>query len=48
MVEDRYPLSRVADAYRDLEEGKLRGRAVAIPDGNNGEKAVKRPLDGKD
>jgi D-arabinose 1-dehydrogenase-like Zn-dependent alcohol dehydrogenase len=21
-IEDRYPLSRVADAYRDLEEGK--------------------------
>ena len=31
-VEDRYPLSRVADAYRDLEEGKLRARAVCIPD----------------
>ncbi len=30
-IEDRYPLSRVADAYRDLEEGKLRGRAVCIP-----------------
>src|SRR6266849_4900749 len=27
-IEDRYPLSHVADAYRDLEEGKLRGRAV--------------------
>ena len=47
MVEDRYSLSRVADAYRDLEEGKLRGRAVAIPDGSNGEKAVKRLSDGK-
>jgi D-arabinose 1-dehydrogenase-like Zn-dependent alcohol dehydrogenase len=32
-VEDRYPLSRVADAYRDLEEGKLRARAVCVPDG---------------
>ncbi len=30
-IEDQYPLSRVADAYRDLEEGKLRGRAVCIP-----------------
>jgi propanol-preferring alcohol dehydrogenase len=28
---DRYPLSRVADAYDDLEAGKLRGRAVCIP-----------------
>jgi propanol-preferring alcohol dehydrogenase len=31
IIEDRYPLSRVADAYRDLEGGKLRGRAVCIP-----------------
>ena len=30
-IEDRYPLSRVAEAYRDLEEGKLRGRAVCVP-----------------
>jgi len=30
-IEDQYPLSRVAEAYRDLEEGKLRGRAVCIP-----------------
>ena len=30
-IEDRYPLSRVADAYRDLEAGKLRGRAVCVP-----------------
>jgi propanol-preferring alcohol dehydrogenase len=30
-VEDRYPLSDVADAYRDLAAGKLRGRAVCIP-----------------
>jgi len=33
VIEDRYPLSRVADAYRDLEGGKLRGRAVCIPEG---------------
>jgi propanol-preferring alcohol dehydrogenase len=31
VIEDRYPLSQVADAYRDLSEGKLRGRAVCIP-----------------
>jgi propanol-preferring alcohol dehydrogenase len=31
-IVDRYPLSRVADAYRDLAGGKLRGRAVCIPD----------------
>jgi propanol-preferring alcohol dehydrogenase len=31
IIEDRYPLSRVADAYRDLEKGKLRGRAVCVP-----------------
>ena len=30
-IEDRYPLSRVADAYRDLVGGKVRGRAVCIP-----------------
>jgi propanol-preferring alcohol dehydrogenase len=30
-IEDRYPLSRVVDAYRDLDEGKLRGRAVCVP-----------------
>ncbi len=30
-IEDQYPLSRVAEAYRDLEEGTLRGRAVCIP-----------------
>jgi len=30
-IEDRYPLSRVADAYRDLEAGQLRGRAVCVP-----------------
>ena len=30
-IEDRYPLSRVIDAYRDLDEGKLRGRAVCVP-----------------
>jgi propanol-preferring alcohol dehydrogenase len=29
---DRYPLSRVADAYRDLADGRLRGRAVCIPE----------------
>jgi len=31
MIEDRYPLSCVADAYRDLQAGKIRGRAVCIP-----------------
>jgi D-arabinose 1-dehydrogenase-like Zn-dependent alcohol dehydrogenase len=30
-IEDRYPLNRVADAYRDLVGGKVRGRAVCIP-----------------
>jgi alcohol dehydrogenase, propanol-preferring len=30
-IEDRYPLSRVADGYADLKNGKLRGRAVCIP-----------------
>ncbi len=30
-IEDRYPLSRVADAYHDLKQGTLRGRAVCIP-----------------
>lgn len=30
-IEDRYPLSRVDDGYRDLRDGKLRGRAVCIP-----------------
>lgn len=30
-IEDRYPLTKAADAYRDLAEGKLRGRAVCIP-----------------
>ena len=30
-IVDRYPLSRVGDAYHDLENGKLRGRAVCIP-----------------
>ncbi len=28
---DRYPLSRVEDAYRDLATGRLRGRGVCIP-----------------
>ena len=28
---DRYPLSRVADAYRDLAAGALHGRAVCMP-----------------
>ena len=32
---ERYPLSQVAEAYHDFEEGKLRGRAVCIPDGNS-------------
>ena len=31
MIEDRYPLSQVAEAYQALEAGKLRGRAVCIP-----------------
>lgn len=31
-VEDRYPLTRVADAYQALEAGTLRGRAVCIPE----------------
>lgn len=30
-IEDRYPLSHVDDAYNDLRNGKLRGRAVCIP-----------------
>src|ERR1700676_105195 len=30
-IEDRYPLTRVADGYRDLKSGKLRGRAVCVP-----------------
>jgi propanol-preferring alcohol dehydrogenase len=30
-IEDRYPLSRVAEGYSDLKNGKLRGRAVCIP-----------------
>ena len=30
-IEDRYPLSRVADGYNDLRNGNLRGRAVCIP-----------------
>ncbi len=30
-LEDRYPLQRVEDGYRDLREGKLRGRAVIVP-----------------
>jgi propanol-preferring alcohol dehydrogenase len=29
---DRYPLSRVGDAYAALARGELRGRAVVIPD----------------
>jgi D-arabinose 1-dehydrogenase-like Zn-dependent alcohol dehydrogenase len=32
MIEDRYPLSHVGDAYSDLRNGKLRGRAVCIPE----------------
>src|SRR5262249_29162181 len=31
-IVDPYPLSRVADAYSDLEHGKLHGRAVCIPE----------------
>jgi propanol-preferring alcohol dehydrogenase len=31
-IEDTYPLSRVEDAYSDLRSGKLRGRAVCIPE----------------
>lgn len=31
-VEDRYPLTRVAEAYSDLEAGRLTGRAVCVPD----------------
>jgi propanol-preferring alcohol dehydrogenase len=30
-IEDRYPLTKAADADRDLVAGKLRGRAVCIP-----------------
>ncbi|WP_266182141.1 NAD(P)-dependent alcohol dehydrogenase [Dyella humicola] len=30
-IVDRYPLDHVADAYRALADGKLRGRAVCIP-----------------
>jgi propanol-preferring alcohol dehydrogenase len=29
---DLYPLSRVAEAYEDMEAGRLRGRAVITPD----------------
>jgi propanol-preferring alcohol dehydrogenase len=29
---DRFPLSRVADAYAAMERGTLRGRAVVVPD----------------
>ncbi|HEX6418072.1 MAG TPA: alcohol dehydrogenase catalytic domain-containing protein [Acidimicrobiales bacterium] len=29
---DRYPLSRVGDAYAALSRGELRGRAVVVPD----------------
>ena len=32
-IEDRYPLTRVADAYNDFKAGKVRGRAVCIPEG---------------
>ncbi|MEX2693596.1 alcohol dehydrogenase catalytic domain-containing protein [Rhizobium mongolense] len=31
-IVDRYPLTHVEDAYRDLVDGKLRGRAVCIPE----------------
>ena len=31
-IVDRYPLSQVGDAYRALADGKLRGRAVCIPE----------------
>jgi alcohol dehydrogenase, propanol-preferring len=31
-IEDRYPLTRVADAYNDFKAGKVRGRAVCLPD----------------
>ena len=31
-IVDRYPLGRVEDAYRALADGKLRGRAVCIPE----------------
>jgi alcohol dehydrogenase, propanol-preferring len=31
-IVDCYPLSQVEDAYRDLANGNLRGRAVCIPD----------------
>jgi propanol-preferring alcohol dehydrogenase len=31
-IEDRYPLTRVADAYNDFKAGKVHGRAVCIPD----------------
>lgn len=30
-IVDRYPLSKAPEAYEDLEQGKLRGRAVCIP-----------------
>jgi propanol-preferring alcohol dehydrogenase len=29
---DRFPLSRVTDAYAAMEQGTLRGRAVVVPD----------------
>jgi propanol-preferring alcohol dehydrogenase len=31
-IVDRYPLMRVAEAYDDLNHGKLLGRAVCVPD----------------
>src|SRR6202140_3001065 len=32
-IEDRNPLQRVADAYNDFKAGKVRGRAVCLPEG---------------
>ena len=34
-IEDKYPLTRVEDGYSDLRNGKLRGRAVCIPEAAN-------------
>jgi propanol-preferring alcohol dehydrogenase len=34
-IEDKYPLTRVEDGYSDLKNGKLRGRAVCIPEAAN-------------
>ena len=39
-IEDRYPLSKVKQAYDDFEHGHLTGRAVVIPEGVEARPAV--------